>query len=427
MKSNLVLCLALVLSGGLLAFANTAQSNPIADRPQSNQSLRTLEYDSVHMIDRVNGWAQNAWAVLATNDWIFNDKAVWRTTNGGESWNQVLDASPAETGNISAFFQDSKTAWVAVANESTNVTVLRTTDGGQSWTRSQLHQSWIIDNTWLSFCGKDQGWLMLSPDHGMNSSPGILYRTGNGGADWQLVNSTAASPPDWNPEDATYPGFDNRHPFLICGGTIAFQNNLIGSMWGSLASTTPSYLFVTQDGGLNWQVRHLSLPAAFQLGGMRPIGLPQFFHPDINKGILPAEYQPTNNSDSTNFATVIYHTQDGGLNWQPTTPVKFSGVWSFITVRKGWIWSPEPHNTGSTAPVKGTLYRTEDGGVSWKPTGLEKGLEQYLTQGEDIVQLDFVDEEHGWAIARDGHNLTQLLHTTDGGETWVSTEKMASQ
>jgi photosystem II stability/assembly factor-like uncharacterized protein len=416
-KHKFIIRLALVLRG-LFAFANAAQ-------PQSKQSFQALQFDSIHMIDRENGWARNARAVLITNTWIFNEKAVWKTTNGGKSWNPVLDASPADTGNISAFYQDSKTAWVAVADESTNVIVFRTTDGGRSWIRSLLSQDWTIFDTCLSFSSKDQGWLMLIPDHGMNSSPGILYRTGNGGADWQLVNSTAASPPDWNPEDATYPGFDNRHPFLLCGGPIAFRNNSIGSMWGSLASTTPGYLFVTQDGGLNWQVRHLSLPAAFQLGRMEPIGLPQFFHSNINEGIFPAEFRPTDGVPM-NSSTVIYHTHDGGFNWQPTTPVKFSAVSSFIGVKKGWIWSPLPHGSNSTAPVKGTLYRTKDGGVSWKPMGTEKGLRQYLTHGEDIVQLDFIDEEHGWAIARDGHNLTQLLQTTNGGETWVSTQKRLS-
>jgi photosystem II stability/assembly factor-like uncharacterized protein len=58
--------------------------------------------------------------------------------------------------------------------------------------------------------------------------------------------------------------------------------------------------------------------------------------------------------------------------------------------------------------------------------GTEKSLGQYLTHGEDIVQLDFVDNEYGWAIARDSHNLTQLLHTTDAGESWIALEAMAA-
>src|SRR5580704_5349098 len=123
MNPKLILCLALVL-GGLFAFANAARSNPIADQPHPKQSFHALQFDSIHMIDRDVGWAQNASAVFGTNDWVFNDKAIWRTTNGGKSWTQVLCASPADTGNISAFFLDSKRAWVAVADESTNVTIL---------------------------------------------------------------------------------------------------------------------------------------------------------------------------------------------------------------------------------------------------------------------------------------------------------------
>ena len=143
-------------------------------------------------------------------------------------------------------------------------------------------------------------------------------------------------------------------------------------------------------------------------------------------GITVAEFWP-NDHDSTNFCTVIYSSQDDGLNWQPTTPVNSRGVWDFISARKGWIWSAEAHNTDSTAPVKGTLYRTDDGGASWRPVNAEKSLEEYLTRGEDIVQLDFVDDEYGWAIARDRDHLTQLLKTTDGGRTWNATERKMQQ
>ncbi len=400
----------------MLAFAGALQSQPKA-------SIRAFAFESIRMIDRQIGWAISARAVFLTNDWVFCSQAIWRTTSGGKSWTQVLSPSPAETGNITAFFRDSKTAWVALSDESANVTIFRTTNGGVSWNRSQLGQSHVIQDCCLSFTGPDQGWLMFIPDHGMNSSPGDLYRTGDGGTHWQRVSGTEASPHGWIWEDADLPEFDKPHPYLVCGGAIAFRNGSAGWLRGSLASTSPRFLFITQDGGLNWQVQHLSLPASLQPGRMDPAGLPQFFRPE-SEGILPAQYHPTN-SEAASFATVSYSTHDGGLTWQPTTPVKFSGIWNFVTARKGWIWSPEPHDTGSTAPVKGTLFRTGDAGLSWKPVGTGKSLEQYLAHGEDIVQLDFVDDECGWAIARDRHNLTQLLHTTDGGETWSAIQTAA--
>jgi photosystem II stability/assembly factor-like uncharacterized protein len=410
------LMLTLVLSG-LLALANAASSTPNAAKPQQQRSFHALEFETIRMMDRQIGWAQNARALFLTNDWVFNDKAIWRTTDAGKSWTQVLSASPAETGNISAFFRDSMTAWVAVADESTNVAIFRTSNGGVSWSRSQLRQSQCIQDSCLSFVGTDQGWLMLIPCHGMNSSPGYLYRTDDGSAHWQRVNSTESNSHGWIWEDAVLPEFGEPHSYLVCGGAIAFRNDSTGWIHGSLASTTPSFLFITRDSGLTWQVQRLSLPASLQLGRMEAVGLPRFFQPDRKEGNLLAEYHPTN-SESTSFGTVIYRTQDGGRSWQPTTPVKFRGVWSFITARKGWIWSYEPHSTTSTAPVKGTLFRTENAGDSWKPAGTGKTLEQYLVHGEDIVQLDFVDGGYGWAIARDAHNLTQLLHTHDGGETW---------
>jgi hypothetical protein len=107
MKFKLLLCLTPILGGGLFAFPVAGRCDFLAAMSPSSQLSTGPALQSIHMIDRETGWAQNARAVLSTNHWIFNDKDVWRTTNGGGSWSQVLDASPAETGNICAFFQDS--------------------------------------------------------------------------------------------------------------------------------------------------------------------------------------------------------------------------------------------------------------------------------------------------------------------------------
>src|SRR6059036_3452411 len=106
-----VICFALILSGVLLGCSNVAGGDIVPDAKPA-QVPPAPELDSIHMIDRQIGWAQNAGAVFLTNDWVFRDKAIWRTTNGGQSWTQVLCASPAKTGTVSAFFLGSTKGWV---------------------------------------------------------------------------------------------------------------------------------------------------------------------------------------------------------------------------------------------------------------------------------------------------------------------------
>jgi photosystem II stability/assembly factor-like uncharacterized protein len=414
MKPKIILCLALVLSGVLPGGYSVAH----ADIPRSVKPEYPLtqppEFDSIYMMNREIGWAQNVRATFRTNTWVFDDPAILRTTDGGKSWKYVLSASPED--KMTPFFYDTNTAWVAsVFDEATNVVILKTTDGGRSWSKTHLQQTHPILDSFLAFPETHIGWLMLIPDHGMNSSPGDLYRTDDGGTNWRWVNSTDGNP--YVGDNYTPAEFESRHPYLFYSGPIAFQNAATGWLWGSVASTTPGFLSITRDGGLTWQVQTLPLTSSLHDGRIEPIGLPHFFQMGGKDGIVGAEFWPADNG-STNFYTVIYNTHDSGLNWQPTTPVKSRGVWDFISAQKGWLWSVEAHTTGSTAPVKGTLYRTDDGGTSWKPVQAEKNLEEYLTHGEDIVQLDFVDDEYGWAIARDRHNLTQLLQTMDSGKTW---------
>jgi photosystem II stability/assembly factor-like uncharacterized protein len=409
--------------------------HPVPYQPRTATPLVPARFDFIRMFDRQRGWAQNAPADFRTNDWRSVNSPILRTTNGGVSWETVLRANANE--QVTTCFLDTNTAWaVSVYDEDTNVTVLQTRNGGGSWFHGEVSQDSPIQETCLSFCDEYTGWLMLVPDHGMSTMPGLLYHTGDGGAyggdDWSLVNRTG----DWpNAEDNRASSeFAARHPCLPCGGAVTWRDSTNGWLRGHFETTSPFFLFRTGDAGRNWQVQTLPPPALkvgqasslstrlptsiLPAGRMEPDSLPQFFPSDGLTGVLGTEFHP-DDVEATNHYKVIQVTQDGGLTWRPTTPVKDGEAWCFITDQQGWMWSEEPHYLSATTPVNGTLYHTEDGGNTWRPVPTTTGLATGLNQRENVIQLDFVDLDCGWALIQEWNGLaTKLLQTTDGGRTW---------
>jgi len=355
---------------------------------------------------------------LTNGQWIRSDPAIVRTSDGGKTWKRVLCADQAAS--MFGYFYNADRAWIAaVMDEDTNITVMQTIDGGQSWRRLEFLQPYrYVMDCGFSFVPSDyemvNGWLMVIPEHGMNSIPGTLYRTGNGGESWTQVNSPGKSEPDWDPEGKS-PGFGDLQPFIPCGGQIGFRDMKQGWLLGSLTTTTPSFLFETRDGGDHWQLNEFRPPLSSEPGRMEPAELPRFFGSDTV--LAMARFAPTN-VDSTNFYMAVCVSHDGGRTWQSSSPFRHRGVWDFTSVADGWIWEEERRGSNSTLPGEGRLYHTIDGGNSWTPVHPRKSLEAFLSHGETVTQIDFVDNDCGWALVLGPRDTTQLVQTTDGGVTW---------
>jgi photosystem II stability/assembly factor-like uncharacterized protein len=92
----------------------------------------------------------------------------------------------------------------------------------------------------------------------------------------------------------------------------------------------------------------------------------------------------------------------------------------FLNAQTGWVIENRYQDNN---PIHSQLLATEDGGTTWNPVGADD---------RTLSAVRFVSKSEGWAVAEDAPNTApnvdslqgyRLLHTADGGETWVMQQK----
>ncbi|SCW50072.1 YCF48-related protein [Mucilaginibacter sp. NFR10] len=417
-------------------------------------------------------FASDSVGYVVTNSNAYNPSSIFKTTDGGHSWNQ-LSYTNYESNFYGVWFTDKNTGficgssgtlvrttdggntWQAISVSAvgsstafSNITfvsakvgymtsnsgdVLQTTDGGNTWARSGVLQSdGIVDR--IYFRDSNNGYALA----GFNSA--YLYVTADGGHTWTMQTVGQAGV-------FTALAFDNKGTNLcLVGhadglGATAQQGSVIytGSgkgTWvqqsyignstyvaGNLFANGTGYVFgstslKTTDGGTTWKPMNISIP----YGDYLTTGV--FLNADT--GFYADDYN-------------LYKSTDGGNTWvlknkDTTTPVAVPVT--FYNSNLGFYANGQ------------TLYRTNDGGDTWspvlKPLGLglrnisiadrltvyTTGIGMPLYKSTDggntwkstnfqddqiILSLHFFDALTGLAGGVKG----LLLRTTDGGQTWT--------
>jgi hypothetical protein len=162
-------------------------------------------------------------------------------------------------------------------------------------------------------------------------------------------------------------------------------------------------LYLTQDGGKNWEQITPDLAAREQVLGV-------FF--------LDENYAWLVTRDTTVDKLRIYNSVDGGDTWESSTLEVGSGMVDMVYTAQ--IQFSDPQHGWVSFKIQssrnfslGTLLSTKDGGESWveypQPIGGE---------------FHFVDELIGWLVG--GQTGEESYISRDGGETWEAVEGMPS-
>jgi photosystem II stability/assembly factor-like uncharacterized protein len=251
--------------------------------------------------------------------------------------------------------------------------ISRTADGGKTWRQTPVSTPRVQQ---ITFVNPREGWILASLGAGAGSEAVDIFHTADGGVTWARIAGAA-------------PGNARSGEIPLSGDKsgLGFLTSSTGWITGSWAVDDVAWFFVTQDGGRTW--RRKPLPPPFHSARGQLSTMPPALFPPAD-GILPVNFTGAGRS-----GTDFYITRDAGATWLSTTLLPgYAPTWSFPDIRHGWA------GTGSA------IYVTGDGARHWTALPLVR----------DLIRLDFVSSQLGWAVSS---SPPFLRKTTDGGRTWL--------
>ena len=353
---------------------------PIAHLPAGQNVKITF----IKMLDATNGWGIGG--LNGSSDHVL------RTADGGLTWKDLTPPEPAPAAPQShkqaiGFFMDAQKAWVAYYGSDmlppSQAYIWRTTDGGVSWNYSGLTDPGIYSESYvpsdLSFVDAQHGWMMAHTGAGMNHDYYLLLATTDGGVTW----NTLISP--YNDTSGTQGGSKSGLVFVS-----PLQGWMTVDYHGVVAIP---YFFKTQDGGNTWTSVNLPAPTTLpnlfdQNQGYCDMTPPTFFSATSADLVLNcSQYDPSSKQSflyestdggatwnnypypggplvfidtKTAFALGrdIKRSADGGHTWLAVKTVNWDGQFSFVDANTAWAVAG---NSGQLALVK-----TTNGAVSWQ-------------------------------------------------------------
>jgi photosystem II stability/assembly factor-like uncharacterized protein len=324
---------------------------------------------NIEMLDERNGWG-------------VTEQEIVRTDDGGVTWYNVTPQGLTETGySVFSEFLSARTAWLQFAdnnNYPNGGTIYKTNDGGLSWQSFETPFS-AGD---LEFVDENNGWILADLGVGAGSMAVSVFQTTDGGETWKRAYTND-------------PNLEGASDTLPLGGIkvlmlpIDMQTAWIG---GVVYANGTTYLFRTDDGGETWFNINIELP---QDTAESQVTVEKIHFISATQGVLVLRVASTtqetliySTDDGGNTwqaftenipeagmieipsaqevvfysSSQFYITKDAGETFEiNNSEIAFDESLtdiSFVSASLGWAISTSPTN-------ERILYRTEDGGQTW--------------------------------------------------------------
>ncbi len=272
---------------------------------------------------------------------------LWKSSSGGINWTPIFDRELTQSiGAVAIDPGNSQVIWAGTGegnprnSQNSGAGIYRSLDGGRSWTRMGLEETKAIHR--IIVHPRDPRTIYvgaLGSAWGPNSERGV-YRSRDGGNSWQKILHI---------NDSTG-----------CGDLIidpSNPNKLIAAMWEYgrkpwffTSGGKGSGLYMTYDGGENWQNIAADVQSGLPTGELGRIGVAfAASKPSVVYAIVEAA------------ENAVYRSLDGGHTWTKRATQGIGNrpfYYAEIYV--------DPSNENRVYSLYSMVSRSEDGGANWE-------------------------------------------------------------